>query len=105
MDEFQDSNAAQYELVRLLALPDPAPAGAAGAARSPSLFVVGDPDQSIYGWRGADMRNMTDAFGKDFPQAQVGLHQGRLGGRAQPSGRRRRWHTAAAPHAHGHRRC
>jgi superfamily I DNA/RNA helicase len=33
--------------------------------------VVGDPDQAIYGWRGADMANMTRALRKDFPAAQV----------------------------------
>ncbi|KAL4857524.1 ATP-dependent DNA helicase PcrA [Chlorella vulgaris] len=59
VDEFQDTNATQYELVKLLAMP------------RADLFVVGDPDQSIYGWRGADMTNMTEAFVKDFPGAQV----------------------------------
>ncbi|PRW20204.1 ATP-dependent DNA helicase isoform B [Chlorella sorokiniana] len=59
VDEFQDTNTSQYELVKLLTLP------------RADLFVVGDPDQSIYGWRGADMTNMTHAFGKDYPQAQI----------------------------------
>ncbi|KAI7840013.1 hypothetical protein COHA_006278 [Chlorella ohadii] len=59
VDEFQDTNTSQYELVKLLTLP------------RADLFIVGDPDQSIYGWRGAVMTNMTHAFGKDYPQAQV----------------------------------
>ena len=60
VDEFQDTNAAQYELVSLL------------TRQHRNLFVVGDEDQSIYSWRGADYRNM-QRFTKDYPDARLVL--------------------------------
>jgi DNA helicase-2/ATP-dependent DNA helicase PcrA len=60
VDEFQDTNLAQYTLVNQL------------SSGHNNLFVVGDPDQSIYRWRGADWRNV-QRFEQDHPSAQVVL--------------------------------
>ncbi|HVL83321.1 MAG TPA: DNA helicase PcrA [Pseudonocardia sp.] len=64
VDEYQDTNKAQYALVR--ALVAPAVPGADGA----ELCVVGDSDQSIYAFRGADIRNIVE-FEQDYPQART----------------------------------
>lgn len=58
VDEFQDTNGVQYELVKML------------SKQWGNLFVVGDDDQSIYGWRGAVVENILN-FDKEFPEAKI----------------------------------
>lgn len=75
IDEFQDTNTLQYAWIRVLAGhggPSAASAGRAGAAagNTGQVFVVGDDDQAIYGWRGARVENVQH-FLRDFPQAKT----------------------------------
>src|SRR5438445_11737669 len=58
IDEYQDTNRPQYELIKLL------------ASAEHNVCVVGDEDQSIYSWRGADIRNILE-FEQDFPEARI----------------------------------
>ena len=58
VDEYQDTNTSQYELTKLL------------SQKHQNLFVVGDPDQSIYSWRGAQFQNILN-FDKDYPNAKI----------------------------------
>ncbi|MGE4427218.1 MAG: ATP-dependent helicase [Solirubrobacteraceae bacterium] len=79
VDEYQDTNPAQYRLLQLLCMDDPTHTGGDGDDLGPlageepghrNLMVVGDDAQSIYGFRSADIRNILD-FEDDFPDAEV----------------------------------
>ena len=58
VDEYQDTNLAQYTIVRAMSVDHP------------NLAVTGDPDQSIYGWRGANLNNILD-FEHDYPNVKI----------------------------------
>ncbi len=58
VDEYQDTNRVQYELISLI------------SSKNRNLSVIGDSDQSIYGWRGADIKNI-QSFEKDYPDAKI----------------------------------
>jgi DNA helicase-2/ATP-dependent DNA helicase PcrA len=86
VDEFQDTNTAQYELVRSLAGP------------SHNIFCVGDEDQSIYGFRGADYRNV-QRLRKDFPEAKVILLEQNYRYTQTPGSRQCRHRPQRTPYA------
>ena len=65
VDEYQDTNEAQYILIKML------------SAKYKNICVVGDLDQSIYGFRGANFRNILN-FEKDYPDAKVVPLEGKL---------------------------
>lgn len=73
IDEYQDTNRAQFEIARLIAgegKPDAGLPAELAEQSGPNVCVVGDPDQSIYGWRGADISNILE-FEEHYPGARV----------------------------------
>jgi len=70
IDEYQDTNSVQFRLTSLLAASPPPLPGMEDGPATPNICVVGDPDQAIYGWRGADISNILD-FEQHFPGAKT----------------------------------
>ena len=70
IDEYQDTNSVQFKIASLLASSPPPLPGMEDDASPPNICVVGDPDQAIYGWRGADISNILD-FEEHYPGARV----------------------------------
>ncbi|MEX0876357.1 MAG: UvrD-helicase domain-containing protein [Phycisphaerales bacterium] len=70
IDEYQDTNSVQFKITSLLAAPPPPLPGMEDEPTAPNICVVGDPDQAIYGWRGADISNILD-FEEHFPGARA----------------------------------
>ena len=70
IDEYQDTNSVQFKLTSLLASAPPPLPGMESEKSLPNICVVGDPDQAIYGWRGADISNILD-FEEHFPGARA----------------------------------
>ncbi|MBL4808733.1 MAG: UvrD-helicase domain-containing protein, partial [Phycisphaerales bacterium] len=70
IDEYQDTNSVQFKIASLLASSPPPLPGMEDDVQPPNICVVGDPDQAIYGWRGADISNILE-FEEHYPGAKV----------------------------------